>query len=246
MAPRKSSTPIGQPINRPVFHRFVEAAEHQDQHGWKGLLDGRRVHRAPMAVDEYGCVHLHAFETGSEQREPCRPSLSKTSRTARSRTSGENLSVVLHMMLHPTQGLEPPANPAQFRNRKKCRASPSYRWAGTRGRGLRKLRSPGFQSEGSARRSFLPGCSYVSAFPALHVGRGVHRQSGRPPLFPGSRPLSSNPRCSRSRSGTGRNKIPRPVPWHPVLPHRRSTTQSTQKTSLQGQNASSSFSSSSH
>ncbi|WP_203232353.1 hypothetical protein, partial [Gemmobacter caeruleus] len=42
------------------------------------------------------------------------PSLSKTSRTARSRTSGENLFVVLLMMLHPTQELEPPANPARF------------------------------------------------------------------------------------------------------------------------------------
>ena len=35
------------------------------------------------------------------------------SRTARSRTSGENLFVVLLMMLHPTQELEPPANPAR-------------------------------------------------------------------------------------------------------------------------------------
>src|SRR5690606_4005984 len=41
-------------------------------------------------------------------------SLSRTSRTARSRTSGENLFVVLLMMLHPTQELEPPANPARF------------------------------------------------------------------------------------------------------------------------------------
>ncbi|WP_233557135.1 hypothetical protein, partial [Gemmobacter lutimaris] len=43
------------------------------------------------------------------------PSLSRTKRTARSRTSGENLFVVLLMMLHPTQKLEPPANPARFR-----------------------------------------------------------------------------------------------------------------------------------
>ncbi len=35
-------------------------------------------------------------------------------RTARSRTSGENLCVVLLTMLHPTQELEPPANPARF------------------------------------------------------------------------------------------------------------------------------------
>jgi hypothetical protein len=62
------------------------------------------------------------------QRDPCWPfgdplepmaraaSLSNTSRTARSRTSGENLFVVLLMMLHPTQELEPPANPARFRS----------------------------------------------------------------------------------------------------------------------------------
>lgn len=48
------------------------------------------------------------------QREPCCPSLSRTNRTARSRTSGENLFVVLFMMLHPTQELEPPANPARL------------------------------------------------------------------------------------------------------------------------------------
>jgi IstB-like ATP binding protein len=48
------------------------------------------------------------------QRDPCWPSLSRTSRTARSRTSAENLFVVLLMMLHPTQELEPPANPARF------------------------------------------------------------------------------------------------------------------------------------
>src|SRR6056297_2871982 len=35
------------------------------------------------------------------QREPCWPSPSRTIRTARSRTSGENLFVVLIMMLHP-------------------------------------------------------------------------------------------------------------------------------------------------
>lgn len=49
------------------------------------------------------------------QREPCWPSLSRTVRTARSRTSAENLFVVLLMMLHLTQELEPPANPARFR-----------------------------------------------------------------------------------------------------------------------------------
>jgi len=49
------------------------------------------------------------------QREACWPSLSKTIRTAQSRTSGKNLFVVLLMMLHPTQESEPPAKPARFR-----------------------------------------------------------------------------------------------------------------------------------
>jgi hypothetical protein len=35
-------------------------------------------------------------------------------RTARSRMSGEYLFAVLLVMLHPTQVLEPPANPARF------------------------------------------------------------------------------------------------------------------------------------
>ncbi|MDB6179342.1 hypothetical protein PAF17_17790, partial [Paracoccus sp. Z330] len=48
------------------------------------------------------------------QREPCCPSLSRTNRTARSRTSGENLFVVLLMMLHPDQKLKPPKNTERF------------------------------------------------------------------------------------------------------------------------------------
>ena len=54
---------------------------------------------------------------GEEHRlsDPCCPSLSKTSRTARSRTSGEKLFVVLLMMLHLAQELGPPANPERFR-----------------------------------------------------------------------------------------------------------------------------------
>lgn len=47
-------------------------------------------------------------------RDPCCPSLSRIGRTARSRTSGGNWFVVLLMMLHPTQELEPPANSARF------------------------------------------------------------------------------------------------------------------------------------
>lgn len=48
--------------------------------------------------------------------DPCWSWLSKTKRTARSRTSGQNLFVVLLTMLHLTQKLEPPTNPACFTN----------------------------------------------------------------------------------------------------------------------------------
>ena len=57
---------------------------------------------------------LAAIETIACQRDPCWPSLSSTRRTARSRTSGENLFVVLLIVLHPTQELEPPANTERF------------------------------------------------------------------------------------------------------------------------------------
>ena len=50
----------------------------------------------------------------ADQRLSCCDWLAKTRRTARSRTSGEYLFFVLLMMLHPTQELEPPANPARF------------------------------------------------------------------------------------------------------------------------------------
>ena len=66
-----------------------------------GLLDPV-IERMRRATD------LRAIDTMACQREPCWPSVSSTSRTARSRTSGENLFVVLLMMLHPTQELEPP------------------------------------------------------------------------------------------------------------------------------------------
>ena len=55
-----------------------------------------------------------AIDITACQRDGCWASVSRTSRTARSRTSGENLFVVLLMVLHPTQELEPPANPARF------------------------------------------------------------------------------------------------------------------------------------
>jgi hypothetical protein len=42
--------------------------------------------------------------------------LSSTSLTARSRTSGENLFVVLLMMAHPSQELSPSANQGWFKS----------------------------------------------------------------------------------------------------------------------------------
>jgi hypothetical protein len=48
------------------------------------------------------------------RREECSCSWSSTSRTARSRTSGENLFVVLLMVVLPAQELDPPANPVWF------------------------------------------------------------------------------------------------------------------------------------
>jgi len=48
------------------------------------------------------------------RRDPYWPWLSKTKRIARSRTSGENLFVVLPMMLHPAHKFEPLANPARL------------------------------------------------------------------------------------------------------------------------------------
>ena len=57
----------------------------------------------------------------------------RTNRTARSRTSGENLFVVLLMMLHPTQELEPPANPARFTSTSRVPFTQHKppRWAGS-------------------------------------------------------------------------------------------------------------------
>src|SRR4030088_1913180 len=57
---------------------------------------------------------LAEIETTAAQREACSPSWSKTIRTARVRTSGENLFVVLLVMAPPSQELEPPAIPGRF------------------------------------------------------------------------------------------------------------------------------------
>ncbi|CAM3340794.1 hypothetical protein SAMN04488021_15612 [Paracoccus aminovorans] len=64
--------------------------------GWKGaflmrLVPGMGRNASDEIEDAFGRAACH--------RDPCCPSLSRTSRTARSRTSGENLFVVLLMML---------------------------------------------------------------------------------------------------------------------------------------------------
>ena len=63
----------------------------------------------------------------AEHRLSCCPGLSKTMQTARSRTSGEYLLVVSLMMLHPTQELQPPANPTRFGPFHKMRRKPDPR-----------------------------------------------------------------------------------------------------------------------
>src|SRR5262245_62924613 len=47
-------------------------------------------------------------------RDACSPSWSTTIRTARARTSGENLLLVCFVMAPPSQELEPPINPGRF------------------------------------------------------------------------------------------------------------------------------------
>jgi hypothetical protein len=47
-------------------------------------------------------------------RDRCCASCSSTIRTARSRTSGKNLFVVLLVIAPPSQELEPPTNPGRF------------------------------------------------------------------------------------------------------------------------------------
>ena len=47
-------------------------------------------------------------------RDGCSPSWSRTIRTARARTSGENLLLVCFVMAPPSQELEPPINPERF------------------------------------------------------------------------------------------------------------------------------------
>src|SRR5690606_15433505 len=56
-------------------------------------------------------------ETTAAQRDGYSPPCSSTIRTARVRTSGENLFVVLLIRLYPTWELEPPTDPARFRSR---------------------------------------------------------------------------------------------------------------------------------
>src|SRR5690606_29552944 len=55
-----------------------------------------------------------AIDTTAAQREPCSPWFSSTIRTARSRTSGAYLFVVLLIVAPSSQELGPPANPGRF------------------------------------------------------------------------------------------------------------------------------------
>jgi hypothetical protein len=55
-----------------------------------------------------------AIEEIAAHREACSPWWSRTIRTARARTSAENLFVVAFAIAPSSQELEPPANPARF------------------------------------------------------------------------------------------------------------------------------------
>ncbi len=57
---------------------------------------------------------MTAMEVIAAHRDGCSPSWSSTGRTARSRTSGENLFVVLLIVDPSSQELGPPAIPGQF------------------------------------------------------------------------------------------------------------------------------------
>src|SRR5690349_20361967 len=56
-----------------------------------------------------------ATEQTAAHRDGYSCACSRTSRTARSRTSGENFLFASRLMTPPSQGLEPPANPGRFR-----------------------------------------------------------------------------------------------------------------------------------
>ncbi len=58
---------------------------------------------------------LAAIDTAAGQRDVCSFSRSSTIRTARARTSGENLFVVLLVIAPSSQELGPPTNPARFK-----------------------------------------------------------------------------------------------------------------------------------
>jgi hypothetical protein len=75
------------------------------------MLTGSRVHH-DLGMHQF---LLHGqTETIVAHRDGCSCSWSRTSRTARVRTSGENLLLVCLLMAPPSQELEPPANPGQF------------------------------------------------------------------------------------------------------------------------------------
>src|SRR5262249_42196405 len=57
---------------------------------------------------------LAAIDMIAAHRDECSPSWSTTIRTARARTSGENLLLVCFVIAPPSQELEPPINPGRF------------------------------------------------------------------------------------------------------------------------------------
>src|SRR5438270_4037709 len=63
---------------------------------------------------------LDATEQTAAHGDVCSPACSNTIRTARSRTSGENLFAFSFVMAPPSQVLEPPAIPGRFKRTKRA------------------------------------------------------------------------------------------------------------------------------
>src|SRR5262245_8245070 len=64
---------------------------------------------------------LAAIDMIAANRDECSPSWSRIIRTARARTSGENLLLVCFVMAPPSQELEPPLNPGRFTYQQRLR-----------------------------------------------------------------------------------------------------------------------------
>src|SRR5262245_59193476 len=70
--------------------------------------------QTPLSKNARAVPILAAIDMIAAHRDECSPSWSRIIRTARARTSGENLLLVCFVMAPPSQELEPPLNPGRF------------------------------------------------------------------------------------------------------------------------------------